>query len=154
MRTKEGRMDNGGGLGRGVWPITIVWIAMLAAIPVYAAAGLLAAPTLPPLLDAGAFGVLRRVLYVAAAAILFLVGRVRRLVRGDEGLPAGQERASATSSRAAAAVIVSLAMCESVAIIGLVLYLLGRNTTDLFLLLGISAMAMVFHRPRAEEGAG
>lgn len=142
-------MDDDTRLGRGVRPITIVWIAMLAAIPIYAAAGLLAAPALRPLLGTEAFDVLRRVLYVAAAVILFAIGRVRRLVRGKDDLPPGQERTSASSSRADAAVIVSLAMCESVAIFGLILYLLGRNKTDLFLLLGISAAAMVLHRPKA-----
>ena len=147
-------MDNGGGPGRGVRPIWIVWVAMLAALPIYAAAGLLAAPTLPPLLDAGAFGVLRRVLYVAAAAILFLVGRVRRLVRGGGASSPGAERAAVPRARDDAAVIVSLAMCEGVAVIGLVLYLLGRNKTDFFLLLGISAAAMVLHRPKAEESPG
>jgi hypothetical protein len=64
------------------------------------------------------------------------------------------ERAAVASSREDAAVIVSLAMGESVAVIGLVLYLLGGNRTGLFLLLGISAAAMVHHRPRAEERAG
>ena len=147
-------MGNEGEVGRGVRPITIAWIAMLAALPIYAAAGLLAAPTLPPLLGAEAFGVLRRVLYVAAAVILLAIGRVRRLVRGDGAPPPGMERVAVAPARADAAVIVSLAMCESVAVIGLVLYLLGRNTTDLFLLLGISAAAMVLHRPRAEQGAG
>ena len=140
--------------GRGVRPITIVWIAMLASLPIYAAAGLLAAPTLPPVLNAAAFGALRRVLYVAAAAILLAVGRVRRLVR-NSGAPApGAERTAVPPARGDAAVIVSLAMCESVAVIGLVLFLLGRNTSDLFLLLGISAAAMVLHRPKTEEGAG
>ena len=140
--------------GGRVRPILIVWIAMLASLPIYAAAWLLGAPTLPPLLDAGAFGVLRRVLYVAAAAILFFVGRVRRLIRGSAAPLPGAGGAAVPPARDDAAVIVSLAMCESVAVIGLVLFLLGRNTADLFLLLGISAAAMVLHRPKAEEGAG
>ncbi len=147
-------MGDEGSPGRGIRPITIIWIAMLAALPIYAAAGLLAAPTLPPVLSAKTFGVLRRILYVAAAAILLAVGRVRRLVRGDGAPLPGAERAAVPPSREDASVVVSLAMCESVALFGLVLYLLGRSTTDLFLLLGISAAAMVLHRPKAEEGAG
>lgn len=145
-------MGNERGVGRGVRPITIVWIAMLAALPIYAAAGLLAAPTIRPVLSAETFGLLRRVLYVAAAVILLAIGRIRRLVRGGANPPPGTAaRAAVPPSREDAAVIVSLAMCESVAVIGLVLYLLGRNTTDLFLLLGISAAAMVYYRPRADD---
>jgi len=141
-------------LGWGVRPISIVWIAMLAALPIYVAAGLLAAPTLRPVLSVETFGLLRRVLYVAAAAILFLTGRVRRLVRGEEHpLPGPGGVPASPSPRADAAVIVSLAMCESVAVIGLVLYLLGGTRTEFFLLLGISAAAMVHYRPRTEERA-
>lgn len=140
--------------GRRVRPILIVWIAMLASLPIYAAAGLLAAPNLPPVLNAAAFGLLRRVLYVAAAAMLLAVGRVRRLVRNSGAPSPGAERAAVPPARGETAVIVSLAMCESVAVIGLVLFLLGRNTTDLFLLLGVSAAAMVLHRPKAMDSVG
>lgn len=137
---------------RELRPITIIWVAMLAALPLYLLAGLLAAPTLMPALGAATLGVLRKALYAAAAAILLSVGRVRRLVRGERGPADGPERISASFlPRYATAVIVSLVMCESIAIFGLLLYFLGRNAIDLFLLLGVSAAAMVYYRPQAEE---
>jgi hypothetical protein len=40
--------------------------------------------------------------------------------------------------------IVSLAMTESVGIYGLVLFFLGKNTMDLYLLIAVSAVAMFF----------
>jgi hypothetical protein len=49
------------------------------------------------------------------------------------------------------AVIASLVMCEGVGIYGLILFLLGKDATDLYLLLGISAAAMVYYRPKREE---
>jgi hypothetical protein len=48
-------------------------------------------------------------------------------------------------------VIISLALCESVGIYGLVLFFLGKNTMDLYLLLGVSAAAMIYYRPRKDE---
>ena len=49
------------------------------------------------------------------------------------------------------AVIASLAMSESIGIYGLVLFLLGKNAMDLYLLVGISAAAMFYYRPKKDE---
>lgn len=146
-------MNGDGSLERRLWPIKIIWFAMLASLPIYAAAGLLAAPTLKPLMAAADFSLLRRVLYVVAALVLLAVGRIRRLILGEAEAPrqAGQALAEARLPRYSAAVIVSLALCESVAICGLVLYLLGKNATDLFLLAGIAAVAMIYYRPKKED---
>jgi hypothetical protein len=86
-------------------------------------------------------------------ATLFAVGFVRRLVWKGIRRPDGQPPppAAAAMPGYTAAVVASLAMCESIGIYGLILFLLGRSTTDLFLLLAVSAAAMVFHRPKREE---
>lgn len=44
--------------------------------------------------------------------------------------------------------IVALAFCESVAIIGLVLFFLTGNTTDFYILLGFSLVLFALHFPR------
>jgi hypothetical protein len=53
--------------------------------------------------------------------------------------------------RYTAAVIVSLAISESIGIYGLVLYLLGEELSTLYTFIGISAMAMIFYRPKENE---
>jgi hypothetical protein len=50
-----------------------------------------------------------------------------------------------------AATIVALAMSESIGIYGLVLFFLGKNPTDLYLLILVSAAAMLVYRPRKDE---
>jgi len=50
-----------------------------------------------------------------------------------------------------AATIVALAMSESIGVYGLILFFLGKNSTDLYLLILISAAAMVIYRPRKDE---
>jgi hypothetical protein len=42
-------------------------------------------------------------------------------------------------------------MSESIGVYGLILFLLGKNSTDLYLLILVSAAAMVMYRPRKEE---
>jgi hypothetical protein len=49
------------------------------------------------------------------------------------------------------AVIVSLALSESIGIYGFILFLLGGGFQTLYTFIGISALAMVFYRPRREE---
>lgn len=146
-------MDGNESLDRRLWPTRIIWIAMLASLPIYVAAGLLAAPTLQPLMAPGPLSLLRKALYALAAVTLLAVGRVRRLVQGETVVPGLAEQASAEARlpRYAAAVIVSLALCESVAVCGLVLHLLGNNRFDLFLFVGLAVAAMAYYRPKKED---
>jgi len=51
----------------------------------------------------------------------------------------------------ATAVIVSLALAESIGIYGLVLFLLGGGFKTLYIFIVVSALAMVFYRPKKEE---
>ena len=53
--------------------------------------------------------------------------------------------------RYSAATIVALAMSESIGVYGLILFFLGKNSTDLYLLILIAAAAMVVYRPRKDE---
>jgi len=47
--------------------------------------------------------------------------------------------------------VISLALSESIGIYGLVLFLLGKNTMDLYLFILVSAGAMIMYRPRKDE---
>ena len=51
----------------------------------------------------------------------------------------------------AAVVIISLALSESIGIYGLVLFLLGGGFKTLYTFIAVSALAMVFYRPKREE---
>jgi hypothetical protein len=51
----------------------------------------------------------------------------------------------------AAAVIISLALSDSIGIYGLVLFLLGDSFQTLYTFIGVSALAMIFYRPKREE---
>jgi hypothetical protein len=49
------------------------------------------------------------------------------------------------------AMIVSLALSESIGIYGLVLFLLGDSFQTLYIFISISALAMFFYRPKRED---
>jgi hypothetical protein len=47
--------------------------------------------------------------------------------------------------------MISLALCESVGIFGFVLFLIGKNALDLYILVALSATAMFIYRPKKDE---
>jgi hypothetical protein len=48
-------------------------------------------------------------------------------------------------------VLISLALSESIALLGVVYFFLSGNYQTLYSLIGISAIAMVYHRPKAKK---
>ncbi len=141
---------------RGMVTLRIIWMAMLAALAVYIIVGLVAAPGVPSSLSDESLRMLRTALAAVGLVTLLAVGYVRRLIWGGRSRPGGADQASRPPAlqRYTAAVIVSLGLCESVGIYGLVLFLLGKNPADLFLFIGISAVAMYYYRPKREDLAG
>ncbi len=134
--------------------LKIIWLALLGSLALYLVVGRLVAPEfalagergdLPPY-SAPRLIVLGFVTLVAAKYVRRLdPGRWRPRPR-----PRTQRQAS-LPQRYASAVIASLAMSESVGVYGLLLFLLGKDEMDLYLLVGISAVAMYYFRPRREE---
>jgi len=129
--------------------LKIIWMALLGSLAVYWIVGQVVAPGLKSELSAEAFRMLRIALYALGFATLIAAGYVRRLILAAGG-PA-QARPSSMPQKYSSAVIASLAMSESIGIYGLVLYLLGKNAIDLYLLVGIAAAAVFYFRPRKDE---
>jgi hypothetical protein len=102
---------------------------------------------------------LRNIFFILAAAELVMSYFLRRFMLKDRSRVAGAamvRQASALNQspfliRYFAAVVISLALSESIGIYGLVLFLLGGGFKTLYTFIGISALAMVFYRPKREE---
>ena len=133
--------------------LNIIWLALLGSLAVYVIFGRLVAPDLKSPLSAETLPVLRTALYALAGITLIAAAYVRRLMLAASGQAAAQIQARPLSlpQRYSSAVVASLAMSESVGIYGLVLFLLGQNARDLYLLVGMSAAAMFYFRPGKEE---
>ena len=142
---------------KGFLPILIIWGAMLASLLIYVLICHLAGdqirqaprPEFP-------IALIRNILMGIATATLFLTHYMRRVMLRvrpegpavDLPLHTGQPRALAKYTTA---VIVSLALCESMGIYGLVLFLLGDDFQTLYIFIGVAAIAMYFFRPIKEE---
>jgi hypothetical protein len=102
---------------------------------------------------------LRKILFAVAAAELIMAYYLRRfMLKGRSGATGVHgARGSAIMNQPpfvghySAAVIVSLAFSESIGIYGFVLCVLGGGFKTLYIFIAVSALAMVFYRPKREE---
>jgi hypothetical protein len=91
----------------------------------------------------------RKILYGIAVVTLILTHFLRKLMLGrNTGDSKGPSSPLATYS---IALIVSLALSESIGIYGLVLFLLGDSFQTLHIFIGVSALAMFYYRPKRED---
>ena len=127
----------------------IIWVAMLGALGVYVAIGEVLTPSVasPP------EPYLRYACYAAALAQLVAIPFIRRtMLAGKLGATDRGGQGDAPGAGAyLTAVIVSLALAESIGLYGLVLVALGFPVQVLHEFVFISAVALVIHRPKAAE---
>lgn len=104
-------------------------------------------------------GLLRAILFGVGGVALLMAYFLRRsmlAVRADlpKPKPIGRMVGWNTAPflvKYAAAVIISLAFSESMGIYGFVLFMLGGGFETLYIFIVVSALAMVFYRPKREE---
>jgi hypothetical protein len=133
--------------------LRIIWFAMLTSLAVYWFVGIQVGTNVKSSVNEDTFGILRTVLYALAFAILIATRYIRKLILSGKSQvsPETQVLKHPALQKYSAATIVALAMSESIGIYGLILCFLGKNSTDLYLLILISAAAMVMYRPRKDE---
>jgi hypothetical protein len=104
-------------------------------------------------------GLLKNILYGAVIVTLFLTRFLRRFMLTGRFSstevrlfkPASIFSQPSLLAKYTIAVFVSLALCESIGIYGLVLFFLGENLQTLYIFITISALSMFFYRPKMEE---
>jgi len=140
-------------LDKRLMTLRIIWFAMLMSLDIYLFVGIQVGTNVQSSINEDTLGILRTVLYAMAFAILIATRYIRKLIlsgKSEVSQPA-QVLKHPALQKYSAATIVALAMSESIGIYGLVLFFLGKNSTDLYLLILISAVAMVMYRPRKDE---
>jgi hypothetical protein len=142
---------------KGLMTLNIIWFAVLTSLVIYLFVGLQVKENLQTSMNAAAFTTFKSILYGIAAITLFITRYVRKFVlsaKGSKIFTASRGRQPTqhpSLAKYTAAMVVSLAMTESIGIYGLVLFFLGKNATDLYLLIAISGVAMFFYRPNKED---
>ncbi|MBW1974439.1 MAG: hypothetical protein JRI45_02560 [Deltaproteobacteria bacterium] len=136
--------------------LKIIWIAMLGSIGIYVFVAINFGGEIKAPLDPSLLKTIRLVLY--ALSILTVV--ITKLIRskiiasisvGSERTGVPREMIGQVLQKYRVANIVSFALCETIAIYGLLLFLMGGSATDLYILIALSALSMFLLRPRREE---
>ena len=129
-----------------------IWFAMLMLLIIYLCVGLYAAANIPPLMREDTVGMVRVFLYVVSFIIFISIRYIRKLfLRGSsQNSQSSQTSQPPTFQGYMVATIVTLSMSEIIGFFGLVLFFLGKNPIDLYLLIGLAAVTMFLYRPRRD----
>jgi len=140
-------------LSKAMLNLRIIWFAMLAALAIY----LLVAHQVENMaqvpMDKETFAIIKALLYGVAFITLIATRYMRKLLLSGkiQHRPQTQTSRHPAVQKYAVATIRALAMSESIGIYGVILFLIGKNAMDLYLLILISAAAIFIYRPRKEE---
>ncbi len=142
---------------RKIW---VIWGALLLSLYLYVKICFMLDYTWEPILDKSFLsGALKAVLYITSA-LLFILSRYFRSYiltsKNSKNYANYLKRASKTNSNPAVvkystAVICSNAIALSIGIVGFVMFLLTKDFQTLYILVAISAIAVVYHRPKMRE---
>jgi hypothetical protein len=155
-QAKGGRMISDEGLDKGVRTLNLIWFSMLASLVIYLLVGLHAGSHIKVEMGDDVFSLLRPGLYVLSFVTLFSTRHIRKLVQSSKSQNNKDMRPTKSLQdpilqKYTSAMVVALAMSESIAIYGILLYLFGKNPADLYILLLLSAFAMSINRPSKAE---
>jgi hypothetical protein len=147
-------------INKGMLTLWVIWAAMLGSLFIYIVVchilgegfGGVEGSDLP-------IGLLKKILAGMGVVVVLLAYFMRQSmlsVRTEVLQPKPVERTAGWNTipfvaKYVAVVIVSLAMSESIGIYGFVLFLLGDSFQTLYTFIAVSALAMVFYRPKREE---
>ena len=141
---------------KGMKNLYMIWAFLLGSLAIYLLIGIFmkgalrpqASGTLPE-------NTLRWALYLVSVATFIMIFFLKRVVmkaaKRAESWIARTKGQHPLIARYTTAVVISLAVAESIGIYGLILYFLIGQTEDLISLMVLSAVAMILHRPRREE---
>ncbi|MGE0085028.1 MAG: hypothetical protein AB7S75_11475 [Desulfococcaceae bacterium] len=128
--------------------IHILWLAMLASLAVYAAVCHLAGDSIRQGIGEGIpLDLIRNILIGISAAELAAIQLIRKKILT---IQKGMEQ-QAVIRKYFFASFMSYTVSESIGVFGLFLYFLGSTQETLYSFIGISALAMFWHRPVYED---
>jgi len=140
-------------IAKGMQTLWIIWAAMPGSLLIYIficlqlGEGFMGTERTEVPID-----LLRNIFFAVGAVTFFIAFFLRRtMLSVRAGLPKSKLNAAPFVPKYATAVIVSLALSEGIGIYGFVLFLLGDSFQTLYTFIAVSALAMVFYRPKRVE---
>lgn len=136
--------------------LNIIWGVMLLTLFIYLLVGIFVMGNIRVTMEESVIGTLRMALYALAFGILAITKVIRNLVLSGKGqgtsrVQTGLSVQYPAIGRYTAAMMVSLALSESIGLFGFVLFFLGKNLMDLYLLIAVAAASMLYYRPNKDE---
>ncbi len=140
-------------LSRRLSTLKVIWFGMLGALAIYVFIGLSIAKDVQVSMDKSTFGVIKTVLYLFTLVIIIATRYASRFILSGKGQigQGAQNFEPLTLEKYTTGIIVAWALLDCIGIFGLVLFSLGKNPMDLYLLIAISAAAMFWYRPKKED---
>jgi flagellar biosynthesis protein FliQ len=140
-------------LGKGMFTLNIIWWALLISLPIYLFVGLWVAKNPDTSMNEDTYTIFKSVIYVVTCLILIATWYIRKffLSRKITSIQTTQALDHPALQKYFVASIISWALSESIGIYGFVLFFLGKNTTDLYILILIAAIVMFLYRPKKED---
>ncbi len=140
-------------LSKGLLTLKVIWFGMLGSLVIYLIIGLQVVTNLKTTTDLSMYATLKPVLYILAVVVLITTRYVTRYILSGKGRrrQAAQNLQHPALQKYESAMILAWAMSESIGVFGLILFFLGKNRLDLYLLILISAAALLIYRPSKDE---
>jgi hypothetical protein len=146
-------------LDKGWTIIRILWAALFASLGIYLLVCKFAEDQLRPMGPDFPFETMKNVLFGVSILTFFIAGTIRKalLKSSDCGSapalfrnPSSQVQHPAVG-KYITAIIVAMALSESIGIYGVVLFFLSQDSMTLYQFITMSAISMFYYRPRKEE---
>jgi phage FluMu protein Com len=117
------------------------------------AVGLYLAPKLPILIENNTLNVLRVVLYLFSVITLISIRYIRKRILLGRSLSPQSNQAvrNPIIGKYGTSTVAALALSVSVGIWGFILFIIGKNEVDLYLLMLTSAASVFFNRPKRDD---
>jgi len=146
-------------VGRECRTLNFIWLALVISLFVYAVLGMYLEDRIFVPMPGRQFALFQTALYAVAPLTVVMSFFVRKfMLSGKRRVAGGAARPSDSGTRRhpavalyAKAMVVSLAMAESVGIYGFVLFLIGKNRSDLYVWMLVALALMLLYRPRREQ---
>ena len=140
-------------LAKTMLPMRIIWLCLVLAPLFYLFVGIYMEDGFQANLDAKTFENIKMMIYILSFVTLIVTGYVRNHLLSRQKNPQNHDQSSKDPAmqKYFVSMIVALAMLESIAIFGLVLFFLGKDRTDLYLLTLVSSATMLFYFPKKEH---
>jgi cytochrome b561 len=139
-------------LHRGITTVKGIWFALFASLILYVIIAPLVFDSAELSFTQESYQTLRMSLYGFAVFTLIVTWLLRRyLLSAPPAKKPTNSQQHPAVARYLMVMMISMGMSEAIGVYGLVLYVLGKNSQDLYLLTLISAAAMMLYYPKKEE---